>query len=838
VSATADLDVAATRCVFDLADVDPDDASSFGGKGAGLARMLAAGLTVPPAFVISTNACAIYRDNGNTVPGWLAADIDAAMAGLERATGRGFGTGEGVPLLVSVRSGAPVSMPGMMDTILNVGLDACAATRLADATGNVGFAIDTWLRFWRSFAGTVLDIDPDAFRAVDRLRDDVEKRGTLESFLALERAIATGIEAEGRHAPLRPHDQLVLAIGTVLRSWDNSRARIYREHHRLPEDMGTAVTVQVMVFGNLDARSGSGVAFSRDPNTGAAALFGEYLAGRQGEEIVSGISTPTALSAPDALPSGVHERLASSVRRLERIYRDAVDVEFTVESGKLYLLQVRPAKRTAQAAVRVAKDLVDETVITPREAVRRVSVDQVRNLLRPTFDPVALARATVVTSGIGSSPGHASGHCVLDADRAAVAAHRGEPTILMRPTTSPQDIRGMLAADGIVTARGGALSHAAVVSRAMDKPCVVGCEDLDIDLDGATFSVAGSTYPEGTLLSMDGGSGTVYLGQLPQINASRHDVPVDAIVAIADALSGCEVWSSTPVGENRSSASPAGIGPISLTDLLISTDLIDELIAAIDDLSQDTRNPAPRRRLSELAAGACRSLLADNTGCPIAIRLPNLGSPRAQRMISTWVELAPQLLLPGGIRAFYGPLLQGIAAAASDVGYGCVGVVIGGVTDARQLATIDASLDKLGRVSLALGASLHSLAALAAGPEMAARGFALWVDIRELIRTFHGFPSALSMATDVFDSSVDSGTLTNNPLKVLDTNLVAALQQLLTAAGRTAAAGIGIDGGVGMEPAMTRQLYAIGFRTFSVAGNQLATVRLLLGQVAAETVDE
>jgi pyruvate,orthophosphate dikinase len=501
--------------VHDLADLDPSDTTLLGGKGAGLGRMHRLGMPVPPAFVVDTVACGVYRETKGTLPDGLPESVRDAIGRLESHTGKAFAGGEGLPLLVSVRSGAKVSMPGMMDTVLNLGLDRASVLRLAAATGNAAFAVDTWVRFWKLFAEIVLDTDGDDLaEQVAAQRAAATDELTGDSAGALEDAIVAALQAEGATVSTDPHEQLIAAMRAVFASWDSRRAVAYRKHHGIDDNLGTAVVVQAMVFGNLAGLSGSGVAFTRDPKSGENRLFGEFLAGGQGEEVVAGTATPVNLSEPMPEWADTIAELEALGRALEKEYADALDIEFTVEDGTLYLLQVRSAKRTAAAAVRTALDLVDEGLIDPPTALCRLTAEQVKTLLAPTFTAAGLAAAGVLVSGIGAAPGHAVGVAVLDSDRAAARAAQGEPVILVRPTTSPQDLPGMLAAGAVVTARGGATSHAAVVSRSLDKPCVCGCTGLDVDPAAGVFSVGGIKYEEGTWLSVDGATGRVYAAQL------------------------------------------------------------------------------------------------------------------------------------------------------------------------------------------------------------------------------------------------------------------------------------------------------------------------------------
>jgi pyruvate,orthophosphate dikinase len=821
------------RYVYDVGALDASDPARFGGKGVGLARMARAGIPVPPAFVVSTDAFRAFADGGGVLPAGLREEVDAALARLEAATGKRF-AGEGPPLLVSVRSGSKVSMPGMMDTVLNLGLDARSAARLARATGP-RFAVDTWARFWCMFADIVLRMDAEELGA--RIAEPArvaQGSGSDEAFAALERAILDAIDAQAGAAPVDPRAQLDLAISAVFQSWDSRRAKAYRQHHGIPDELGTAVTVQAMVFGNYDARSGSGVAFTRNPNTGGNELYGEYLTGRQGEELVSGATTPVDLSDPQAFDAGLRETLTGYGRQLESLYRDALDIEFTVESSKLYLLQVRSAKRTAQAAVRIAVDMVSEGILSEHEALGLVSAEQIKRLLRPAFDPEALARADLLAQGVGSSPGHAFGAAILDADRAAELAAAGEPVILMRPTTSPQDIRGMLAARGIVTARGGALSHAAVVSRALDKPCVVGCDAIGIDLAARRFEIAGRAFPEGTPVSIDGASGRLYAGILPLQAAMRDEGALGRILAWADAGSGASFWVGVRSAAEAKAAAqlrPAGLGVIGLTDLLISVGTVDELIEAIGEVSGGDNGPETADKLAHMAYEACRRLLLETPNMRVDLRLPNLSSPRAQRMIQEWAGLTPKLFLPLGEAAYYRPLLRGVASAAAEMSHGGVTALIGGVTEAAELERFRAAAAQAGIP--AVGAVIQNVAALHQAPAMLASNCALWVDLHEIIRTSHGFPNELLFADGVFDSYAQDGCIAVSPRSRLKPFLRDLLLRLIERGGGTGGR-IGVDCGAAVNPSFVGELYDSGYRTFSVPDTQHASTRLTLGQRATE----
>jgi pyruvate, orthophosphate dikinase len=823
------------RFVWDIAAADPEDSTRFGGKGAGLARMAALGIPVPPGFIIGTDAFRAYRTGGGTLPPMLRAEIDNALVRLEQTTGKSFGR-DGAPLLVSVRSGAKVSMPGMMDTVLNLGLDAGGAVQFARAFCDVPFAIDTFMRFWRMFGEIVLGIDPHAFdEATVADRAAIKSVDDVEAFAALEKTVVEIARELGADVTTRPRAQLDQAICAVFDSWDSARAKAYRKHHAIADDLGTTVTVQAMVFGNMDRQSGSGVAFTRNPNTGERGLYGEYLIGRQGEDLVAGTHTPIELSDPGSADPALRRSLAQFGDTLEALYRDAVDIEFTVESSHLYLLQVRPAKRTAAAAIRIAIDLVDEGVLTARDAVKSVSAEQLRRLLRPVFDAEVLAGASPLAQGVGSSPGHATGDAALDSDRAALLAAGGRHVILLRPTTSPQDIHGMLVADGIVTARGGALSHAAVVSRALDKPCVVGCEAINVDLDTRTFVIDGQGFAEGEPLSIDGTAGKIYAGTIP-LRAPLKDVgALRRLMAFADELSGAELWITAHSRAEASDAAalePAGLGIVSLTDLMISTGRIDEFAAIVAEMGRGDQGPARQEQTTSIIFETCRDLFADHAHMRIDIRLPRVSSERARKLIESWTGLPPRLFLPLGVTSYYRPLVRGIAAAAKSAGHRGVTALIGGITDPVEFEKFLAEARETGAIRA--GAVLQNVAALHAGVAMARENAALWVDLNEIIRTAHGFPAELLYASDVFEDYLSDGYLGRNPRAALNPLLLDMIVGLRKAADRHAGCRFAIDSGSASSLEIMAELFSVGYRAFSVPAGQCERFRLLFGQWAAE----
>ena len=497
----------------------------LGGKGAGLAEMTAIGIPVPAGFTVTTAACIEYVQNGRKLPPGLEEEIAAHLEGLEEATGKRFGDARD-PLLVSVRSGAAVSMPGMMDTILNLGLNDESVEGLARATGNERFAWDAYRRLVQMYGNVVEGVDAHAFEQAlaalkesRRVRDEVDLRADdlrelVERFKEIYR------DGTGSDFPQDPRVQLERAVRAVFDSWETPRAQVYRRANGIPDDLGTAVNVVQMVFGNKGEDSGTGVAFTRNPSTGEQGIWGEFLTNAQGEDVVAGIRTPLPITEMKNRLPEAFDQLVDTMRRLEERYREMQDIEFTVEEGKLYLLQTRSGKRTAQAALKIAVDMVEAGLISREEAVARIDPKQLDQLLHPMIDPEAHYEAAA--KGLNASPGAATGKIVLDADTAEERGKAGEDVILVRWETNPDDIHGLLEARGILTAQGGMTSHAAVVARGMGKPCVAGCEGLSIDLEGRQISLDGREVAEGEVITIDGGTGEVIVGEVelvpPQIN--------------------------------------------------------------------------------------------------------------------------------------------------------------------------------------------------------------------------------------------------------------------------------------------------------------------------------
>ena len=503
------------KYVYSFNEGSKDMRNLLGGKGANLAEMTNIGLPVPFGFTITTEACRKYTEDGGVLSQEVIDEVWEHLAELEEVMGKKFGDNEN-PLLVSVRSGAPISMPGMMDTILNLGLNDVAVEGLAKKTGNDRFAYDSYRRFIQMFGDVVMEIKKSNFDAVF---DGQKKKAGVEFDVDLTtddlKEVIKGykevVKRElGREFPQDPKDQLLEAIKAVFRSWNNERAILYRKMYDIPDSLGTAVNVQSMVFGNSGNNSGTGVAFTRNAATGENKLYGEFLVNAQGEDVVAGIRTPQPIAEMKEKFPEVYAQFEKIANTLESHYRDMQDMEFTVEDGKLFMLQTRNGKRTAAAAVKVAVDLVNEGLIDKDTAVMRVEPEQIDQLLHPVFDTDELKKATAVAKGLPASPGAATGQIYFSADDAAAAAEEGKKVILVREETSPEDLAGMAAAEGILTARGGMTSHAAVVARGMGKCCVSGCKDIVVDEAAKTMTVGGKVYKEGDSLSLNGSDGSVY----------------------------------------------------------------------------------------------------------------------------------------------------------------------------------------------------------------------------------------------------------------------------------------------------------------------------------------
>ncbi|MBN9110899.1 MAG: pyruvate, phosphate dikinase [Pseudonocardia sp.] len=654
------------QLVYDFADGDRTQTDLLGGKGANLAEMTRLGLPVPPGFTITTEACKFYLDRGEE-PQSLRVQVTMALRRLEDGLGRRLGDVQD-PLLVSVRSGAKVSMPGMMETVLNVGLNDYSVKGLVEAAKDERFAWDSYRRLIQMFGRTVLDIPSERFE--DRL-DEVKAREGVTTDVELTPVALQGLvedfkgivaDATGREFPQDPREQLDLAMRAVFDSWNTDRARIYRRRERIPHDLGTAVNVCAMVFGNMGEDSGTGVCFTRDPATGKQGVYGDYLVNAQGEDVVAGIRNTLSLEDFAQLDPASHAELTRIMRRLETHYRDLCDIEFTVERGKLWMLQTRVGKRTAGAAFRIATQLVDEQLITRDEALTRVTGHQLAQLMFPQFD--ADAPRTLLTKAMAASPGAAVGEVVFDSATAVARAAEGRRVLLVRRETNPDDLEGMIHATGVLTSRGGKTSHAAVVARGMGRTCVCGAEEIDVDAENKVLRVNGTTVAEGELLSIDGSTGEVFAGELPVVpspvvtylesglDAALEGVDeeaadlvrsVDRLLRHADRTRRLAVRANADNAEDATRARSLGAQGIGLcrTEHMFLGDrrvLIERLILAEDAASRD----AALAELLPLQRADFVELLEAMDGLPTTIRLLD---PPLHEFLPDHTELAVRVAL-------------------------------------------------------------------------------------------------------------------------------------------------------------------------------------------------
>jgi len=604
------------RYVFDFAEGSGGGRELLGGKGIGLAEMTALGVPVPDGFTITTEACRAYLAGGEEVPAGLDAEVDEHVATLEQRTGKGFGDDRD-PLLVSVRSGAAVSMPGMMDTILNLGLNDVAVEGLAASTGNARFALDSYRRLIQMYGEVVDEVDGQRFEQA--LTDLKAARGaaldvdlTADDLRELVATFASIYEEEtGRSFPQEPHEQLRRAYRAVFDSWNAPRAQVYRRANDIPDDLGTAVNVVQMVFGNRGESSGTGVCFTRDPATGERRLYGEFLPNAQGEDVVAGIRTPEPIEhMRDRMPEAF-EQLVDTLDRLETHYRDLQDIEFTVEEGTLYILQTRTGKRTAAAALRVAAEMVDEGLISREEAVARIDPGQLDQLLHPMIDPDA--KVDVAARGLNASPGAASGE---------ERGKAGEDVILVRWETTPDDIHGLIHAAGVLTAHGGMTSHAAVVARGMGKPCVAGCEELSIDVSAGTVRIGEHDLRAGDVITIDGGTGRVIVGAVPLVPPAI-DENFETILDWADNLRRMRVRANADTPEDAAKArefGAEGIGLCRTEHMFMGEDrlpVVREMILARDE---DERRSS-LERLLPMQQADFEGIFEAMAGLPVTIRL-------------------------------------------------------------------------------------------------------------------------------------------------------------------------------------------------------------------------
>ena len=632
-----------SKRVYLFTEGNADMRNLLGGKGAGLAEMTKIGLPIPNGFTISTEACTDYYEENKSINEDTQKQIYEALSWLEEKQGKKFGDTED-PLLVSVRSGARASMPGMMDTILNLGLNDISVEGFAAKTGNPRFAYDSYRRFIQMFSDVVMGMSKTFF---DNILDGTRRaKGYVYDYEltaedlkeVITRFKAVYAEKMGQEFPQDPKVQLMEAIQAVFRSWDNPRANAYRRMYDIPYSWGTAVNVQAMVFGNKGDTSGTGVAFTRSPSTGAKGIFGEYLINAQGEDVVAGIRTPQPITKLQEDMPGVYKQFIDSAKILENHYRDMQDMEFTIEEGKLYFLQTRNGKRTAQAALQIACDLVDENMITPEEAVLRIEAQSLDQLLHPNFDAQALQNGRVIGQALPASPGAAAGRVYFDADDAIAARTEGQRVILVRQETSPEDIEGMHAAEGVLTMRGGMTSHAAVVARGMGTCCVSGCGDMTVNEEDKSFELGGVTVHEGDYISLDGSTGKIYLGDIPTVEASITG-NFERIMKWADSFRRLRVRTNadTPAdAENAVNLGAEGIGLCRTEHMFFAPDRIPKIRRMILSDTTEEREVA-LNELIPYQKGDFKGIYKAMKGMPVTIRL--LDPPLHEFVPSTEEEM-------------------------------------------------------------------------------------------------------------------------------------------------------------------------------------------------------
>ena len=640
------------RYIYDLSEGDATMRNLLGGKGAGVAEMARVGVPVPDAFTVTTTACVETMDRGGEWPDGLADEINAGLARLEERTGRKLGGSEN-PLLISVRSGAVFSMPGMMDTILNLGISDESVVAIAEESGNERFAWDCYRRFIQMYGEVVEGVPAYAYE--DALTELKRKRGVeLDTDLGpedLKELVATFKEISNEHLggewTSDPVEQLHRAVNAVFRSWQNPRAEVYRRANNIPSDLGTAVNIMQMVFGNRGDDSATGVCFTRNPSTGAKELYGEFLVNAQGEDVVAGIRTPRPLEEMREVLPEAYDELIETMRRMEDHYRDMQDMEFTIENGKLFLLQTRNGKRTAAAALKMASDLVDEGVITKEEALLRIAPDQLDQLLHPAIDPSHGEKP--IAKGLPASPGAAVGEVVFDADTAAERGGRGEAVVLVRYETTPDDIHGVIVAQGVLTAHGGMTSHAAVVARGMGKPCVAGASGIHIDTKDRTLTVGDRIITEGEVITLDGSTGDVF-GQEIKLIPPRINEDFQRVVTWADEVRELGVRANADNFEDASKArelGAEGIGLCRTEHMFMATDRLPAVRRMILAETHESRADALEEILPMQQADF-EGIFTAMKGLPVTVRLLD---PPLHEFLPNLVEqslLVQRLELTGG----------------------------------------------------------------------------------------------------------------------------------------------------------------------------------------------
>jgi pyruvate, orthophosphate dikinase len=886
--------IAVRKLVYDFTEGNKDLKDLLGGKGANLAEMTNLGLPVPPGFIITTDACRYYLEQG-TVPDSLAAEVTEHLTELEQKMGRKLGD-HADPLLVSVRSGAKFSMPGMMETVLNIGLSDESVHGLAKQAGSERFAWDSYRRLIQMFGKTVLDIEGHEFeQAIDAAKqakgtkndldlDAEDLQSLVENFKAIVK------DKTGRDFPQDPRDQMDLAVEAVFNSWNADRAILYRRQERIPADLGTAVNIVAMVFGNLGMDSGTGVAFTRDPGSGQQGVYGDYLQNAQGEDVVAGIRNTVPLQDLERIDPKCYAELMDIMATLENHYKDLCDIEFTIERNKLWMLQTRVGKRTAAAAFRIATQLVDQGLIDMDEALTRVTGSQLAQLMFPRFDAGSDVRA--ITKAVSASPGAAVGKAVFDSATAVEWAERGEHVILVRRETNPDDLHGMIAAQGILTSRGGKTSHAAVVARGMGKTCVCGADELEVDVKARKFSSAsGITVAEGDVISIDGTSGQVYLGEVAVVpspvveyfEGSLDPQPDELVAAVhrlmthADKRRRLGVRTNADNGEDSARAvrfGAQGIGLCRTEHMFLGErrQLVERLILADDDATRQSALDA----LEPLQRGDFVEIFEAMDGLPTTIRLLD---PPLHEFLPDLTELSVKIALAGdkataqdhklleavrrlheqnpmlglrGVRlglvipGLYQMQVRAIAHAAVDRvkagGNPRPEIMIPLVGAIQELEAAREEVEKvLAEVAAETGTSVHTLigtmievprAALTAGQiAQAAEFFSFGTN--DLTQMGWGF-SRDDVEGSFFGRYIDLGVFGVSPFETIDVDGIGRLVQIAVEEGRAARPDlkIGVCGEHGGDPDSVHFFHSAGLDYVSCSPFRVPVARLEAGRAA------
>ncbi len=852
------------RYVYDFDEPSDGGRELLGGKGVGLAEMTQMGVPVPAGFTITTDACREYFRSGKQLPGGLEAEIDAHLEALEEKSGKRFGDARD-PLLVSVRSGAAISMPGMMDTILNLGLNDEAVDGLGARTDNERFARDSYRRLIQMYGEVVDGIDAHLFEQA--LTDAKRAKGVKHDSDLGEEDLAALVgrykeiyhDETGGDFPQDAHEQLSRAVRAVFESWDAPRAKVYRRTYGIPDDLGTAVNVVQMVFGNKGDESGTGVAFTRDPSTGEPGLYGEFLSNAQGEDVVAGIRTPQPLAEMEQKLPGAFAQLLATMRRLEEHYRDMQDIEFTVEDNDLFLLQTRSAKRAAAAAVKAAVDMVDEGLISKEEAVARIDPAQLEQLLHPMIDPTAEWETTA--KGLNASPGAASGKIVLDADTAEERGKAGESVILVRWETTPDDIHGLVRAAGVLTAHGGMTSHAAVVARGMGKPCVAGCDALSIDIKARTITLAGQTLSEGDVLTIDGGTGAVIVGEVPLVPPQVND-DLETILAWGDRHRRLKVRTNADTPQDAAKAREFGAEGIGLcrTEHMFMADgrlpVVREMIMAD---SEAGRRKA-LEKLLPMQQGDFEAIFEAMAGLPVTIRLLDpplhefLPSPeqatddRMRQRIRQLQEANPMLGTRGcrlGLQwpEIYEMQVRAIVGAAAAVKertgeaplVEIMHPLVGFEEELRRLRelTVRVAEEEAPEVEYLCGTMIELPRACIRADEIAAEADFFSFGTNDLTQTALGF-SRDDAEGKFLTHYLEDGVLETNPFETLDVEGVGDLMRIAVERGRSTKAELklGICGEHGGEPKSVAFCHELGLDYVSCSPYRVPLARLAAAQAA------